>query len=367
MSRWWSDTLFKRLFALMWIALVASHLVAVTIVRETVARSGPGEPGFGRLPMLLSLPPMQGGRGDGGPPRGPGPGSRMQGMPATALLLDYGIRFFVIGLAAWWGARWLSKPMGRLSTASRSLGTAIANNERPAVLDAQTGTVEVRDAAKVFNEMSDQLYRLVHARSLLVAAISHDLRTPLTRMRMRLEGSEGDPVAARSISDIHEMDELIESALEIFRGQGSGEAASLTDVHALVQSITDDLAELGQPVTLIGQPAQARVQPAALRRVVSNLINNALRYGERAEVSVGCREGSIDIHVDDFGPGIPPNQLEAVLEPFYRLETSRNRTTGGSGLGLYIARDLVVRQGGRLVLSNRPMGGLRATISLPVG
>ena len=139
----------------------------------------------------------------------------------------------------------------------------------------------------------------------------------------------------------------------------------MTDVLALVQSLTDDLVDLGQPVTVAGDAARARVHPVALRRVVSNLDNTALRYGQRADVRVGTRGDAVEIVVDDTGPGIAPAQLEAVMRPFFRLESSRNRLTGGSGLGLYIARDLVTREGGTLALVNRDEGGLRATISLP--
>jgi len=213
--------------------------------------------------------------------------------------------------------------------------------------------------------MARQIRELVDARALLVAAISHDLRTPLTRIRMRLEASTDDALVQRSIADIREMDALIESALEVFRGAGRAEPPVVTDVLALVQSLVDDLADLGQPVQVQGEPALARVHPPALRRVVANLVDNALRYGERAEVRVEERGGTIAIVVDDRGPGIPEAQLETVMQPFVRLERSRNRATGGSGLGLYIARDLVTGQGGTLALANRPEGGLRATITLP--
>ena len=429
---WLADTLFKRLFALMWLALVISHAVAFLVV----TRNGPAA--GGRLPTFPSLPPFSfsqrmatpasagaaragasatearidgtaphPGRPDGGPPDwhggpggpgGPGaPGDRgdpngpggpppfegqndgMQpgppgapagashdiGLSAPQAFLDYGIRLLIIGLAAWWGARWLSAPMRRLQAASRTLGQSLARNAAPPHVDERTGTVEVRETAHVFNEMSRQLSDQVHSRALLVAAISHDLRTPLTRIRMRLEASEGDPLTARSIADIHEMDDLIESALEVFRGASPHEEPrETTDVHALVQAIVDDLADLGQPVTIRGEAAPARVQAASLRRVVSNLVNNALRYGKRADVEVHAQGDSVHIVIEDAGPGIPEALLEAVTQPFYRLETSRNRLTGGSGLGLYIARDLVARQGGVLTLANRAEGGLRATIRL---
>ena len=358
MKRWFADTLFKRLFALMWLALVVSHVIAFLVV--TYHHSMP--PG-GHLPTFPSLPPWPRAMSPGGP--GPMPLAGAGDLPATVVLLDYGIRFVIIGLAAWLGARWLSRPMRNLAHASTALQRSLAGHGPPPALDERHGTVEVRETAHVFNEMSHQLTELVNSRTLLVAAISHDLRTPLTRIRMRLEGSENDPLATRSIADIHEMDELIESALEVFRGPGYEEVAQVTDVLALVQSLTDDLADLGQPVTVLGLPALARVQPVALRRVVSNLVNNALRYGIRAEVRVSTHGPDAEILVDDFGPGIPPAQLEAVMQPFFRLDRSRNRRTGGSGLGLFIARDLITRQGGTLTLANRPEGGLRATVTLP--
>jgi signal transduction histidine kinase len=313
-------------------------------------------------------PPPGDGARPGGPPQGddaPPPDAGGPGLSASLVLLDYGIRLVIIGLAAWMGARWLSRPMRKLASASGSLHEALVRNGVPSRMDERSGTVEVRETARVFNEMSQQLVELVNERALLVAAISHDLRTPLTRIRMRLEQEENGPLAARSIADIHEMDALIESALDVFRGPGPEEAAQVTDVLALVQSLTDDLADLGQPVTLVGQPALARIHPAAMRRVVGNLVSNALRYGVRAEVRVRTDGARVEIVVDDAGPGIPRAQLEAVMRPFFRLESSRNRATGGSGLGLYIARDLVTRQGGTLVLANRDEGGLRATITLP--
>jgi protein-histidine pros-kinase len=378
LKRWWSDTLFKRLFALMWLALVVSHVVAFLVVTHQAGFDASMRPG---LPTFPSLPPLPGphaaeppGPGPGGfgrppPPEPPdaGPHPRVApGLPTSAVLLDYGIRFVIIGLAAWLGARWLARPMRRLAQAARALGPTLARGAAPPpALDEDAGTVEVRETARVFNEMTRQIRELVDARALLVAAISHDLRTPLTRIRMRLEGAADDALTQRSIADIREMDALIESALEIFRGAGRTEPPVVTDVFALVQSLVDDLADLGQPVEARGAPALARVHPPALRRVVANLVDNALRYGERAEVHVEQRGGDIAIVVDDQGPGIPEAQLETVMQPFVRLERSRNRATGGSGLGLYIARDLVTGQGGTLALANRPGGGLRATITLP--
>lgn len=278
--------------------------------------------------------------------------------------LDYGIRFLVIGLAAWLGARWLSSPMRKLANAAQSLGTSLSREEGLPSLDESEGTVEVRETARVFNDMAGQLRTQFQARGLLMAALSHDLRTPLTRMRMRLARLPDDPLVERCVHDIHDMDELIQSALTLFRDTTSVGPMQSTDVCSVVQSLTDDLIEQGQPVVFSGETAVAECQPVLLRRVVSNLVSNAIRYGQRAEVSVGVRAGRVEVVVNDEGPGIPPGQLDAVFEPFYRVEGSRSRDTGGAGLGLHIARDLITRQGGTLTLRNRDTGGLQAVVSL---
>lgn len=385
MKKWFADTLFKRLFILMWVALVGSHLLAYGVAtKRFFGASGPAI-SLSNLPTLPSLPPTPGlpanPPGDGPPDRPPppprdgGPGGPPPidhskghpGLPTEMLLLDYGVRLLFIGLAAWWGARWLSAPMRRLTQASRSLGAALGRDESPPRLD-ERGTVEVRNAARVFNEMAGQLHEQFRSRGLLVAAISHDLRTPLTRMRMRLEnmGTEQHPAVARCIADVREMNELIDTVLTVFRDAGAAEPTQPTDVCALVQAMADDLTEQGQPVTLESdEPAVAQAQPAALRRVLANLLSNAVRYGERAHVRVARQGAQVNVVIDDDGPGIPPEHLEAVFQPFYRVESSRSRHTGGTGLGLYIARDLIQRQGGSISLINRAEGGLRVQVVLP--
>jgi protein-histidine pros-kinase len=361
MKRLWSDTLFKRLFVLMWVALVVSHLAAWSLVMRWAA---PPEGHFAPpTPVLPSLPPMQGLQGAGPPPmdeRDDGPG-----LPAGVLLFDYGVRFVLIGVAAWWGARWLSAPMRRLVDASHALASSVGRDAPLPTLVEDRGTLEVREAARVFNAMARQLDTQFRDRSLLVAAISHDLRTPLTRMRMRLESLAHEPAAARCIADVREMNELIDSALQMFRGDASAETPRATDVLSLAQALGDDLLEQGRPVTVNGAHAIVPVQPSALRRALANLVGNAVRYGGRADVLVRHDASGVTVTIDDDGPGIPEDQLEAVFAPFRRVESSRNRDTGGTGLGLYIARDLVQRQGGTVVLANRAGGGLRATVVLP--
>jgi len=308
--------------------------------------------------------------------RGPGARERagergpFRGLSTKALMLDYGIRLLVTALAAWLASRWLAKPMRELVQASRALGDSLHKQDRLPLLDEQRGTLEVRETAQVFNTMARQLRRQFNERGLMVAAISHDLRTPLTRLRMRLETLDiEEQQRTRSVEDIREMNALIDAVMELFRGDSPGAVEPMQDVDmgALAQSLVDDLAEQGHAVSFAmqGEALLARGQPLALRRVLGNLIGNALRYGGRADVQVGRDAQGAWVQVCDDGPGIPPDQLQAVFEPFYRIEDSRNRHTGGAGLGLYIARELTRRQGGELVLANRPSGGLMAALRLP--
>ena len=218
--------------------------------------------------------------------------------------------------------------------------------------------------------MSRQLREQFRARGLMMAAISHDLRTPLTRMRMRMELMESpEPeLQQKNIADLREMNALIDSALEVFRGaDDSPEPMQKIDVAALLQSMTDDLAEQGLPVAFTGEEeAVTLARPAAVRRVFGNLIDNALRYGGRADVQVQRTATELRITIDDAGPGIPQALMDNVFQPFFRVDASRSKHTGGTGLGLYIARDLTQRQGGTLALANRPEGGLQATMTLPL-
>jgi len=365
------DTLFVRLFVLMWLTLVASHLIAWTL-----AVPG-GGPGAGRpLPTLPSLPPgslldaAPGGpppTPPGGPARPPTPGPSMQGappaLPAAALWTDYGVRLLVIALGAALGARWLAAPMRRLSRASAALAGQVASGAPLQALDERRGTREVRDTAAVFNRMATRLQEQFDTRSLHMAALSHDLRTPLTRLRMRLEKLPPGS-APGAAGDIREMDELVDGTLAVLREQRDDEAARPVDAGALLQALVDDLAESGHAVALVAAPApRVRAHPAALRRIVGNLVGNALRHGGRTSVSLGTApDGAAEILVDDDGPGIPPAQIEAAFRPWVRLAGSGQRP--GHGLGLAIARDLAERDAAQLTLHNRPEGGLRARLLL---
>lgn len=381
------DTLALRLFVLMWVALVVSHVAAYAVFHVLHAPpraahpgaspppaaqpgaspppAGPGAPppqrGGPPLPTFPSLPPTPGLEALRG-------GAAQPQLPTPALLLDYGVRLVLIALAAWWGSRWLARPVARLVAAADRLGPALGRGEDPPALDEQRGSAEVRRAATVFNAMARQIRGLFDARGLMIAAISHDLRTPLTRLRMRLETAGVDPVLRqRCAADVEQMNTLIDAVLEVFRPAARDAAQTQrVDLAALVQALVDDLVEQGQPVTLQAQAVVLRTEPLAVRRIVDNLVGNALRYGRQAELSLRLQDAEAVLAVDDQGPGIPPGQLQQVLQPFVRLEASRSRSTGGAGLGLYIAQALAERLGGRIGLHNRAGGGLRAELRLPL-
>ena len=376
--RWFRDTLFLRLFLLMWVALVVSHVVAFGVVTSGLFTlpdrppwSGPGAPGPRPMPAFPGLPPTPGLPGEAGRdasgilplalvPRG------TPNLPVPLLALDYLVRLVVIGVAAALGARWLASPVRRLVEASAQLSPSLGTDAVLPSLSEHSGTVEVREAARVFNRMARELDAQFKARGLLMASLSHDLKTPLTRMRMRLEAAEPElALVQRCIADIREMNLLVETALDVFRHAGADEPVQALDLHSLLQSMADDLIEAGQSISVSGSAGAVLARPVALRRVVANLLENAVRYGERARVSLRDEADTVKVTIDDAGPGIAPELLERVFQPFFRVEASRNRNSGGSGLGLYIARDLLRRQGGDVVLANRPSGGLRAEFSLP--
>jgi signal transduction histidine kinase len=362
MRRWWSDTLFKRLFVLMWVALVASHLLGYFAAHraEPPGANGPG------LPPMPSLPPLDMSGPPHDQPRPPGP-PRPGGPPPPPLIwLDYTVRALAIALAAAWGARWLSAPIRRLSDAAQAMGDALHRGRPPPRLDEGRGTVEVRQAAEVFNAMSTRLQDQFAAQQLLMASISHDLRTPLARLRLRIEQLGGHPQADRCVADIQEMDTLIDGALSLLREQHGAARPERVDLAALLQALTDDLVEQGHPVTLQAEPALVDAHPAALRRVLANLIGNALGHAGSAAVRLVGDGDGVQVTVDDRGPGIPADRLGEVFQPFYRIDpTSPGGAPRGAGLGLHIARDLARRDGGTVQLANRPEGGLRATLRLP--
>jgi signal transduction histidine kinase len=257
--------------------------------------------------------------------------------------------------------RWVVRPLERLREAADALGRDI---HRPP-LD-ETGPVEVAETSQAFNRMQRRISRFVEDRARILAAVSHDLKTPLTRIRLRADLLEDEDLGAKIRRDVDDMQHMVEATLDFMRGTESREDTRPLDLMALVESLCDDAAESGQRVTLRGQvesPYQGR--PLALKRCIGNLIDNALRYGGSAEVEVIDSGQNVTLTVADQGPGIPPVSLETVFDPFFRLENSRARHSGGTGLGLGIARNIARAHGGDLLLRNRDTGGLLAELRLP--
>lgn len=358
LQRWLPNTLFGRLALLLIVAVIVSHVLALTLMFELRPAHPEHPPGPPPPAAAVDGRPM--------PPPGPGPGGQRPGFldapPSLqlGLLLDISVRLAALVAVAWWAARWLSRPMHRLATAAQELGRDI---DRPPL--PEDGTLECRDASRVFNQMQARIRQQLAERDRFVAAVSHDLRTPLTRLRLRTE-SLGDARAQQLFRrDIAEMDTMITSTLDYLRGVAGAEAWVLLDVQALVDSLADDQLAMGHRVTVAGQAAPLRVQAVALRRCLDNLVGNAIRYGGSAEVTLHDAADALTIEVRDHGPGLPAEELERVMEPFYRVEASRNRQSGGAGLGLTIASDIARRHGGQLVLRNAAGGGLVAAAIFP--
>lgn len=268
----------------------------------------------------------------------------------------------LIALVAWFAVRLALRPLQRLSAAAEAFG----NDLRHPPLDTH-GPHEVRQAAIVFNRMQERVREMMAERTQILAAVTHDLKTPLTRMRLRLEACSDEALRDKLGNDIAAMQRLVDEGLELASSLQSVEAAARLDLGALLAAIADDAADAGQAVTCeITAAALVRCQPVALRRALENLVDNALKYGGEARISLAVEHGQAVIRVLDRGPGIPEDSLDDVLRPFVRLESSRCRESGGTGLGLAIANNLITAQGGTLSLSNRPEGGLEARITLPL-
>ncbi len=264
---------------------------------------------------------------------------------------------------SWLAVRTVTRPLAQFAHAADTLRTHLKGD-----LLAENGPVEVARAATAFNAMQRKIADHLAERMQLLAAISHDLQTPITRMRLRAELLDDAVLREKLYGDLDAMQRLVQEGLTYARdGRGIDEPPCRADLNALLDSLVCDYADVGKTVRLIGRYDRPLLTRAhALRRVVSNLLDNALKFGSDPEILVGSETADrVSITVRDDGPGIPQTELAAVLQPFYRVENSRNRETGGTGLGLAIAQQLAVALGGTLTLSNRPRGGLEARLSIP--
>lgn len=276
------------------------------------------------------------------------------------LLINLALTLVTIVVVVAVAARGVARPLTDLATAARTLS---ADLKQPPL--AENGPTEVREVARAFNAMQSRIRSGIEERERFLAAVSHDLKTPVTRLRLRTEMLADPEVRARFSADIEDMQSLLDGALDILQGRLVDEALQQLDLVATLESLADDYAGIGDLVLHVPEALLVPARPKALKRAIVNLIDNALKYGHRAEVGLSLRDGWVELHVEDEGPGIPDDQLEQVFEPFYRLEGSRSRDTGGSGLGLAIARQVARGHGGDVMLSNRQPSGLRATLRIP--
>ena len=281
----------------------------------------------------------------------------------TSLMINVILLVVLLVIGLYIVARSITRPLSRLATAADNLGRGVRQPKLP-----EQGARELRHAARAFNTMQDRLQRYLDSRTRVLAAMSHDLKTPLTRLRLQVETQIEDPVLqARFGKELDEMEGMVRGALALFRGLNDEEALEPVDVNLLLETVRGEFAEMGKDVAVEGRALEALPgKPQALKRCITNLVANAVSFGTRARIVV--RDGGqLEISVCDDGPGIPADELERVFEPFYRLESSRNRDTGGTGLGLSIARDVAQAHSGSLVLRNRTEGGLEALLVLPRG
>jgi signal transduction histidine kinase len=266
-------------------------------------------------------------------------------------------------LCTWLAVRQAVRPLGDLAAAADALDP----NEKGSPL-SESGPSEVANAARAFNAMRDRIAHYLEERVQILAAISHDLQTPITRMRLRADLADDSPEKDKLVNDLREIERLVQDGIAYARSShGTGEKNARIDLASFIDSIAYDYQDTGKAVSVAGiVQGTAVTKPHALRRILSNFIDNALKFAGAAEIGVErSGAGKIVITVTDDGPGIPDDRLEAVMQPFYRLETSRNRDTGGTGLGLAIAQQLSASVGGAVRIYNRPGGGLAAEISLP--
>ena len=274
----------------------------------------------------------------------------------------------IVGLAflSWLAVIYATRPLKRMTQAALDLA---AHPNRAPLPDS--GPTEVRQAAQAFNHMQTQLQRHMAQQTQVLAAIAHDLQTPLTRLRLKTEWVNDDSLRQRMQADLSEMQDLVHDGLALARSWHAQPQRQPVHLNQLLQTQLSEWEDLGWEVQVKGTDKDCLVKTdvAALRRVLGNVVHNAISYGQRATVHLSCEDPQQSDHwcivVTDEGPGLPESDLKTVLQPFVRQESSRNRQTGGTGLGLSIALNLMTAMGGSLILANRPEGGLSVTLSAP--
>jgi len=277
------------------------------------------------------------------------------------LLLSLAVLLVAVLAVSLLAVRWTTRPLKALADAADELGRNIDRAPMP-----EQGPLEVARAARAFNTMQERLARHMRERAATLAAMSHDLKTPVNRLRLRAELLDDSEVKKKISQDLQEVESMVHATLEFMRGGESAEKAQPIDVTALLESLAADAQDTGGKVAIEGAASSPYVgRPQALKRCLGNLLDNALKYGSAATILVEDAPERLTVRVRDRGPGIPERDLERVFEPFYRLEGSRSRDTGGTGLGLSIARNIAQMHRGTLTLCNLKEGGLEAALTLP--
>ncbi len=280
--------------------------------------------------------------------------------PPGSIFPQLAVLTLALGVVLFFMTRTITRPLSRLADAAETVG----RGGRAAPLP-EVGAREVREATRAFNAMQERLHRYLDSRTSVLAAMSHDLRTPLTRIRLRVESLADESVRERFIADLDEMNRMISGALSLFRGLNDDEAEISCDIAELLDELRGEFAEMGVTVEIEGGALRPiRIKPLAIKRCLTNLLSNAAKFADKPRIVIDDGPELV-IRVCDDGPGIPDVDLERVFEPFYRVESSRNVETGGTGLGLSIARDIAQAHGGSLVLRNRSPHGLEAILTLP--
>jgi signal transduction histidine kinase len=294
------------------------------------------------------------------------PVARPRPWHSPTFLIAFALMTVAAAGLSFWAVRRLTRPVALLAEAAERLGRDVNAPPLP-----EGGPIEVARAAIAFNTMAGRIRRFVQDRTFLLTAIGHDLRTPITRLKLRAEFIEDDEQRQKFMADLDELDAMVSATLVFGRDTADTEPAVPFDLVALLRTVLDDAAdarpEASERLAYSG-PSRLTLtgRVLALKRTFANLVGNAVKYGGAARVTVlGPASGLLQISVEDDGPGLPADQLERVFEPFYRVEDSRNRETGGTGLGLPIARNILRAHGGDVVLANRPGGGARALVTLP--
>jgi signal transduction histidine kinase len=337
MNKLLRDTIFSRLFGLAMAAVVVSHIITFILLFVFLGDHRPPPP-------PAHLPQHH-------------PHGILHG-PFLGFCLSMAIQLLLLAVAAWAGSRSLARPMQQLAEAASKLG----KHKEPLAIP-ETGPAEARQSARVFNQMQERLFQQMEERERFLAAVSHDLRTPLTRMKLRIEQLHNE-ASEKLLDDIEEMRLMLDATLDYLRG--SEESPQMLDITSLVAAIVDNMQEEGKAVSMHGEARPLMALPNELRRCISNLLENAIAYGKTAQISLHDSQHELFIIIEDEGPGIPEAELEKVFAPFVRLAVSRNKNTGGVGLGLSIAREIASRHQASLILKNRPGNqGLQVELRLP--